>query len=108
MCVKECAVYGAGVLRRFWKEERWESGPGERLRAVYGGEDLRGWAILQACEALPSVPLVPWRRVDTRAQWDSAEARRCDQKLQDGGGGWLSGAPGGVGWAVVPPPGERA
>lgn len=32
MCVRECAVYGAGVLvgtrRKFWKEGRWEAGPG--------------------------------------------------------------------------------
>lgn len=105
MCVRECAVYGAGVLvgtrRRFWKEGRWEAGPGGKT-AECGDENSSGCASLQRCEALLWVLPVTWKRVAPWAQQDSAEAWQCDRscKVVVGGGSVVSGR-----GTFIPPPG---
>lgn len=79
-------------MRRFWKEGKWEAGSGERPCREPGDETPGEGAALQRCEALCWLLLVMWERVGTWAQWDSAEAWKCDQKLQGSGGGGLNGA----------------
>lgn len=64
MYVRECAACGAGdgkhTMRRFWKEGKWEAGPGERACQECGNENPQEGAALQRCEALYWLLLVVW------------------------------------------------